>query len=83
MAGEETTAASQIGRGTPVNVEIRVWTLIGVVIAGGGVATSLLLHAVGSLGGRLDSLERRIGSLERRFHGLANRTDALETGWTA
>ncbi|HWE69339.1 MAG TPA: hypothetical protein VG205_03195 [Acidimicrobiales bacterium] len=72
-------------------MEIQVWTLIGVVIAGGGVATSLLLHAVGSLGGRIgslggrigslggriDSLERRIESVERRINGLDSRVDAL------
>jgi len=60
-----------------MDVEIQVWTLIGVVIAGGGVATSLLLHAIGSLSGRLDSLARRIESVERRIDGLDNRMDAL------
>jgi hypothetical protein len=46
-----------------MDVEIQVWTLIGVVIAGGGVATFLLLHAFGSLSGRMDALGIRIDGL--------------------
>lgn len=34
-------------------VEIRVWTPIGVVIAGGGIATVLILHSMASLGERV------------------------------
>jgi hypothetical protein len=58
-------------------VEIQLWTLIGVVIAGGGVATSLLLHAVGSPGSRIDSLERRIDGLDTRMDALEARVDGL------
>lgn len=61
-----------------MNVEIQVWTLIGLMIAGGGVATSLVLHAIGSLGGRIDSLERRIDSLERRIESVERRMDGLD-----
>ena len=36
-----------------MEAEIRVWALIGVVIAGGGIATVLILHAMASLGERV------------------------------
>jgi hypothetical protein len=60
-----------------MNVEIQVWTLIGVVIAGGGIAISLILHAVGLLGERIDSLGGRIDALERRIDALDTKVDTL------
>jgi hypothetical protein len=36
-----------------MEADIQVWALIGVVIAGGGIATVLILHAMASLGERV------------------------------
>ena len=61
-----------------MNVEIQVWTLIGVVIAGGGIAISVAFHAMELLGGRIDSLGSRIDSLSGRIDGLDRRVDVLD-----
>jgi len=60
-----------------VNVEIQVWTLIGVVIAGGGIAMSVVFHAMGLLGSRIDSLGGRFDGLDRRVDALDTKIDAL------
>ncbi|HEV3264556.1 MAG TPA: hypothetical protein VG014_03470 [Acidimicrobiales bacterium] len=62
-----------------MSVEIQVWTLIGVVIAGGGIATALILHAMGFLGDRIDSLGERIDGIDHRIDALDHRIDALDT----
>ena len=58
-----------------MEVEIQVWTLIGVVIAGGGIATALILHAMASLGGRVDVLDRRVDAIGARVDALDNKID--------
>jgi hypothetical protein len=58
-----------------MEVEIQVWTLIGVVIAGGGIATALILHAMASLGGRVDVLDRRVDAIGVRVDALDNKID--------
>jgi hypothetical protein len=58
-----------------MEVEIPVWTLIGVVIAGGGIATALILHAMASLGGRVDVLDRRVDAIGARVDALDNKID--------
>ncbi|HWD53415.1 MAG TPA: hypothetical protein VG412_13520 [Acidimicrobiales bacterium] len=60
-------------------MEIQVWTLIGVVIAGSGIAVSVVFHAMGLLGSRIDSLGGRIDGLDRRFDVLDNKVDALDS----
>jgi len=72
-----------------MEAEIRVWALIGVVIAGGGIATALLLHPMASLGEsrrgrspsrcarlRLDALGNKI---DVEFDLLSSRIDGLVT----
>lgn len=58
-----------------MEVEIQVWTLIGVVIAGGGIATALILHAMASLGGRVGVLDRRVDAIGARVDALDNKID--------
>jgi len=58
-----------------MEVEIQVWTLIGVVIAGGSIATALILHAMASLGGRVDVLDRRVDAIGARVDALDNKID--------
>ena len=58
-----------------MEVEIQVWTLIGVMIAGGGIATALILHAMASLGGRVDVLDRRVDAIGARVDALDNKID--------
>lgn len=58
-----------------MEVEIQVWTLIGVVIAGGGIATALILHAMASLGGRVDVPDRRVDAIGARVDALDNKID--------
>jgi hypothetical protein len=58
-----------------MSVEIQVWTLIGVVIAGGGIATALILHAMGFLGDRIDSLGERIDGIDHRIDALDTKLD--------
>jgi hypothetical protein len=60
-----------------MEVEIQVWTLIGVVIAGGGIATALILHAMASLGGRVDVLDRRVDAIGARVDALDNKIDVI------
>jgi len=66
-----------------MEVEIQVWTLIGVVIAGGGIATALILHAMASLGGRVDAIGTRVDALDNKidvkFDFLSSRIDGLVT----
>jgi hypothetical protein len=66
-----------------MEVEIQVWTLIGVVIAGGGIATALILHAMASLGGRVDAIGARVDALDNKidvkFDFLSSRIDGLVT----
>jgi len=59
-----------------MNVEVQGWTLIGVVIAGGGLALSVLLRAIGSLGDRIDSHDLRFDSMDRRFDSMDNKFDS-------
>jgi|GEM_PF-1249344 len=58
-----------------MEVEIQVWTLIGVVIAGGGIATALILHAMALLGGRVGVLDRRVDAIGARVDALDNKID--------
>ena len=58
-----------------MEVEIQVWTLIGVVIAGGSIATALILHAMASLGGRVGVLDRRVDAIGARVDALDNKID--------
>ena len=66
-----------------MEVEIQVWTLIGVVIAGGGIATALILHAMASLGGRVHAIGARVDALDNKidvkFDLLSSRIDGLVT----
>ncbi len=61
-----------------MEVEIQVWTLIGVVIAGGSIATALILHAMASLGGRVGVLDRRVDAIGARVDAIGARVDALD-----
>lgn len=58
-----------------MNVEVQVWTLIGVVVAGGGIAVSLILHTMGFLGHRIDSLVERIDGVDHRIDALDTKLD--------
>jgi hypothetical protein len=60
-----------------MEVEIQVWTLIGVVIAGGGIATALILHAMASLGGRVGVLDRQVDAIGARVDAIGTRVDAI------
>ncbi len=59
-----------------MNVEGQVWTLIGVVVAGGGIAVSLILQAMGLLSERVDALDNRIDGLDRKVDA---KIDALSS----
>jgi outer membrane murein-binding lipoprotein Lpp len=58
-----------------MNVEIQIWTLIGVVIAGGGIAISLILHAMGFLSERIDALDTKVDALDAKVDALDAKVD--------
>jgi outer membrane murein-binding lipoprotein Lpp len=61
-----------------MNVEIQIWTLIGVAIAGGGIAISLILHAMGFLGERIDALDTKVDAVDTKVDALDAKVDALD-----
>jgi hypothetical protein len=63
-------------------LEVVVWTLIGVVIAGGGVATALILHGMNLLGDRIDLICERIDLICERIDLICERIDGVGNAHT-